>query len=268
MKYDYTYEDLIKALERLKFSKKHEVIFISGDVGRLGSCNIDNREEYFHLLITAAKIVFGNDVTLMTSTFTHDLVNKNLIYDKNKTLSMHGAIANFFVQHPNSIRSPHPYSSFCAIGPRAKYLCEEDIIHPYGIDSPYDKMLSLKKPLTISISLKPNITCSLVHHVEVICNVPYRYMKEFEQKMLLNGKKVEKNYCLPVLYKELDVSRNLNVKIFEKFKMSNIVKEQKVGRQKLYSYETNKLFKSMINQFKEDIYCWFNTPPKFRPYRR
>ncbi len=268
MKYDYTHDDLLNAFKNLKFSKKHEVVFISGDVGRLGVCKNKSREEYFHFLIAAASEVFGDDVTLMTSTFTHNLVNANMIFDKYKSLSMHGAIANFFVKHPNSVRSPHPYSSFCAIGPKAKYLCEEDLVHPYGIDSPYDKMLSLKNPLTISVSLKPNLTCSLVHHAEFVCNVPYRYIKEFRQKILQNGTKVVKNYYLPVLYKDLDVSRNLNVKIFEEFKLLNEIKEQNVGRQKIYSYETNQLFRSMIKQFKHNIYCWFNTPPKCRPYRR
>jgi len=268
MRYHFTFHDLLDALEKLTFSDRHEVVFISGDLGKLGLANFNSREEYFLSFLDAIVEIFGDSVTIMTSTFTHNLVNSNEVFDRKNTLSTHGAIANFFINHPKSVRSSHPYTSFCAIGPMAEYLCGEDLIHPYGIDSPYDKMLNLKNPLTVSVGLTPNITCSLVHHAEVVINVPYRYVKEFSQTILQNGLKIEKNYCLPVVYRELEESRNQNVKIFEEFKLSNQVKEQCVGRGKIFSYQTNELFKSMISQFKNNIYCWLDLPPINRPYRK
>ncbi len=268
MRYHYTYDDLVNCFKALKFSNEHEAIFISGDLGKLGLGEFGNREQYLVSLLNSLVDVFGDSTTIMTSTFTHDLVNTDKVFDKKTTPSMHGAVANFFIKHSRSVRSSHPFTSFCAIGPKAEYLCGEDLIHPYGIDSPYDKLLSLKNPLTISLGLPPNITCSLVHHAEVVMNVPYRYIKEFPHKVMQNGVGVEKSYCLPVVYREVEATRNKNVRIFEEFQTRKSVKETDVGRGKIYSYQTNELFKSMVAQFKKNIYCWFDSPPKNRPYRK
>lgn len=268
MRYHYTYEDLVRAFARLSFFDQHEAVFISGDLGKLGLGDFVNRDQYLVSLLNSLIDVFGDSTTIMTSTFTHDLVNTYKVFDKERTPSMHGVVANFFIKHPRSVRSSHPFTSFCAIGPKAEYLCGEDLIHPYGIDSPYDKFLGLQNPLTISIGLSPNITCSLVHHVEVMMNVPYRYIKEFPHKVMQNGERVEKNYCLPVVYHEVEATRNRNVRIFDVFKELHQVKEADVGRGKVYSYQSNELFKSMVAQFKNNIYCWFDSPPKNRPYRK
>ena len=40
----------------------------------------------------------------------------------------------------------------------------------------------------VSIGLPPRLTCSYIHHAEMMMGVPYRYTKEFKSKIKIRNK--------------------------------------------------------------------------------
>lgn len=263
---NYNYDDLVFSFKQLSHDQEHEAMFISGNLARLGKGDFNSRDEHLESVLMAARVVFGENITVMTSSFTHDLIHNKQVFNTRETPTMHGAIGNFFVEHPLVSRSQHPFSSFCAIGPKAKYLCGEDLPHAYGLDSPYDKLLSLSNPLTISIGTEPNLTCSIVHHAEFQMHVPYRYIKEFSHPVVINGQVLVKNYYMHVTYLAADLERNKNVNIFTHFQKHSEIKSCQLGKGKIYSYKTKNLYESMIEQMKSNLYVWLTKEPLSKPY--
>lgn len=266
MQYDYDKEDLYNSLSYI-IGKQHEVIFITGNFACFGKGQFTTKQETLDTYINYIKDIAGDNITIVTSTFTHNIINSDIPYDKYTTKSMHGILANYFISRNDSIRSAHPFSSFSAIGPQAEYICNGNTKYPYGIDSPYDRLLSLNNPLTISLGMAPNLTCSIIHHVEFNMHVPYRYIKEFYHPIMLDDKIVHKNYYLPVVYKNIDEKRNLNQKFFDFFKLSNQIKESKLGKGTIYSYNTLDFYNSAIALMQKDIYSWLDEEPINKPYR-
>lgn len=266
MKYDYTKKELFVSLKKI-IQADNEVIFITGNLAYFGKGDFRTKQETLDTYIEYIKDLAGENVTIVTSTFTHDIINKDIPFDINNTKSMHGVLANYFLDIEDSVRSMHPFSSFCAMGPKADYICGGNTKFPYGIDSPYERMLSLNNPLTISIGMSPNITCSIIHHAEFNMHVPYRYIKEFYHPIKMDDKIIYQNYYLPVIYRDMNEKRNLNKKFFTNFEQNNIINKAKVGKGTIYSYSMLNFYKSVIELMKDDIYSWMDEEPTIKPYR-
>ncbi len=266
----YSKDDIFNALREV-IKEPHDVIFISGNLGALGPHGFKSKTELLDTFMEAIWEISGPDTTIMTSTFTLNLANTDIPFDINKTPSMHGAIANYFLQRPDRVRSMHPFTSFAAIGPNAEYLCTNNSRFSYGIDSPYDRMLSMENPLTISVGMPPNLTCSIIHHVEFVMHVPYRYIKEFYHPIVKEDGRIEReNFYMHVIYHEIYnlIKRDRNRKFFRHFRQKHPLYETSLGIGKVYSYKTRDFFNSAIELMKKDIYSWLEEPPPIRPYRR
>lgn len=268
MNYDYTKEDLYRSLKNI-IKVKPEVIFISGNLAYFGKGDFKNKQETLDTYFEYIRELAGYDVTIVTSSFTHQLINTDEPFELKKTKSMHGVIPNYFLEQYNSVRSMHPFSSFIAIGPKAEYICTDNTKHPYGIDSPYERMLSLKNPMTISLGMTPNLTCSIIHHSEVVMNVPYRYVKEFYHPIKLENNKIKyDNYYLPVTYKDMELKRNLNKNFFINFEKKYKINSSTIGKGTIYSYNMKDFYNSTITDLKKNIYSWLDEEPKNKPYRK
>lgn len=266
----YNKDDIVLALKNI-IKEKHDVIFISGNLACLGNHAFKSKKDLLDSLVEIIMDISGNKTTILTSTFTLNLANTDIPFDINSTKSMHGTIANYFLERKDSIRSMHPFTSFTAIGENAKYICTNNTRFSYGIDSPYDRMLSFDNPLTISIGMPPNLTCSLIHHVEFNMHVPYRYIKEYYHPIVKNGKIVYENFYMHVIYHEIydeiNKKRNRNKKFFEYFMKDNPVYKSYLGKGKIYSYKTKDFYNCAIDLMKKNIYNWLNEEPSIKPYR-
>jgi len=271
MKIGYSKDDIVLALKSI-IKEHHDVIFISGNLASLGMHSFESKKELLDSFIEIIMDISGDKTTIFTSTFTLHLANTDIPFDINSTKSMHGAIANYFLDRKDSIRSMHPFTSFTAIGENAKYLCTNNSRFSYGIDSPYDRMLSFDNPLTISVGMPPNLTCSIIHHVEFNMHVPYRYIKEFFHPIVKEGKVIYENFYMHVIYHEIydevNKKRNRNKKFFEFFMKTYPVLKSSLGNGKLYSYKTKDFYNSAIKLMKKDIYSWLDKEPSIKPYRK
>jgi aminoglycoside 3-N-acetyltransferase len=267
MNFDYTKEELFNSLEEI-IKIKPEVIFISGNLAYFGRGDFKNKQNTLDTYIEYIKEIAGEDVTIVTSSFTHQLINTDEPFELKKTKSMHGVIPNYFLEKKDSIQSIHPFTSFVAIGPKAEYICTNNTRHPYGVDSPYERMLSLQNPITISLGMAPNITCSIIHHSEVVMNVPYRYTKEFNHPIKNNDKIANENYYLPVTYLDMDLKRNLNKNFMTNFERENTISVSSVGKGTIYGYGMKSFYESTIKDLKQNIYAWLDEEPEYKPYRK
>ena len=158
--------------------------------------------------------------------------------------------------------------SWGAIGKHAEYICNDTTRHPFGPETPKDRMLNLDT-LYISIGMEPRKTCALAHHIEMIMGVPHRYVKEFEQPIVYDDGIRKELFYLHVWTRDIGVKNNRNRKIFNYFYDSGYsIREIPLGRGKIYSYSMDEIYKSAVDYLKKDIYGCLDEPPEKRPYRK
>ncbi len=100
-------------------------------------------------IVDVLREVIGASGTLVVPTFPamtsiHYLKRKG-DFDARKTLSGMGVLSEIVRKMPSAFRSTHPIKSVAAIGPAAEDIClgHEQCLYPFGVGSPYEKMLSL-----------------------------------------------------------------------------------------------------------------------------
>lgn len=242
-------------------------LYVTGNLAYLGVPVYKQKEEILENHYKALRTVIGQDKgTIIVPTHSFSICNTEIAFAPDKTASETGVLTEYIRNKPGSIRQMHPFSSVTAVGKNAQYLCKENSRHVYGPCSPFDRMIELDTKW-ISIGLAPNITCTSVHHAELMMNVPYRYTKEFVHPILKNGKIKKEPFYLFVTYRDCDIIRNKNVKIFNHFSKNYDLYSEKLESGKLYLYSIADFYKSTIQLMKEDIFAWLEHEPSIKPYR-
>ena len=116
--------------------------------------------------------------------------------------------------------------------------------------------------------IEPAKACPIIHHIETIVGVPYRYNKEFLQKIKI--KKIEnKKFYLPVLYLKSKIIKNKNKKIFKNFELDKKrIFKVKLGKSFIYSFSQKEFFNITKKYFQKNIYAWTKKEPKVKPYTK
>ena len=256
MNFHYDFNELSNSYNSLGI-KKNDIIYITGNLLSLGRYKSKNvLIDHLHIL----KKIIGKSGTICFPTHSFSLIKiKESVFDKKKTFSETGTLTEFLRKQKGAIRQFHPYSSTCAIGKHAKYICLKNTAHVYGVDSPFDRLIKLKAKF-ISFGMKPNMTATQVHHAEFMMNVPYRYIKAFNQNVMINGRLKNKKFYLYVLKENLiNITRDRNKKIFKFFLKNNKIKKKKLGKNFIYSYSFSDFYESTIRLMKKDINCWLSS---------
>ena len=211
---------------------------------------------------TLRSVLGGDKGTIVFPTHSFSLLKDRKTFIPKKTISETGALTEYLRKKKGSVRQLHPYSSTSAIGKYANYICSNNGSHVYGPDSPFDRLIKLNAKF-VGFGLDPGITCTQVHHAEFMMNVPYRYTKEFINKIKTNKGYMKKKFYLFVLYKNLiNLTRDRNKKFFKYFLKKNKILLKKLGKSYIYSYSLSEFYNSNIECLKRDIYCWLKKEPK------
>lgn len=264
---DYKIKDLEKILKS-NVKKDAQIVFVAGDLAAIGKFDSTDKNELLNAITNSIFKASNDKATIMTQTMSFQICNTNIPF-KRDTWANLGAFGNFLLRQKNSIRSFHPFASYTALGVNAQ-ICDTKTPFAYGLKSPYANALDFDDFTMISIGKEPNLTCSIVHHVEFITHVPYRYIKEFTHPVQWQNDEIEyKKFYLQVLYKEyVNLQRNLNVKIFKYFKekFKGEIKSVPLGRNFIHFYDLKAFYKSCIECFLKDIYVWMSQEPQIKPY--
>lgn len=266
MNFEYTKNELYQALSKT-INKDNEIVFITGDLSYLGKGDFIDKQDTLETFYSYFKEIGGNKATIVVPTFSQYLANTDIPFEIKNTPTNMGVFPNYVLKKNSSIRSKHPFTSFTADGAKASYICTGNLNFPYGIDSPYERILSLKNPLAICIGLEPRITGSIVHHAEFNLHVPYRYIKEFDHPVKYEDNLKYERFYMHVIYPGLNEKRDNNKKVFEYFERSNKVNEQNLGKGVIYSYDLKDLYNSVFEQMKKDLYLFLTEEPSEKPYR-
>ena len=123
----------------------------------------------------------------------------------------------------------------------------------------------------LNFGLHPSKAVTLIHHIETIYGVPYRYTKEFNHPILKNGKIIKDYFYQSVMYLDSDIKKRvlLNEHYFESLKKKKLLHENthETGL-KLWCFKMKDFYKEVIRFFNEDIYNYLEYEPKIKPYKK
>lgn len=245
---------LIKVFDKLNLDKT-EFLFIASDLGSLGIVN--NKAYTLDLVFNLLKN-YNKNINLVVPTATFNLIQSRMIFDINNTRSFKmGAFSEYLRKKENSVRSFHPIWSLSAIGPKANHLFNDISSHAYDMNSSFARLFE-KDFSFLALGKHPRFMLSIIHHLEHVNKVPYRFKKGFKMKFVKKEKIIEQDFYLDVLKEEFRYKpRARNKKIFKYFEQNYKYDEFRVNDGYIYKFRLNDFKESTNNLMKKDPYCWF-----------
>lgn len=261
----YTTRDLEETYHQLGL-KAGDTVYVTGNLGNFGFHESLSKTGTLAGHAGALQKAVSENGTLATPTHTFSLCNTDCAYDPQYTRSERGPLTEYLRTQPGSVRQFHPFASVTAVGAQAQYLCASSTRHAYGPRTPFEKMIQ-ENAWFVSLGLQPQHTCSIVHHVEMLMGVPYRYTKEFLHPVVRDGQVKTEPFYQFVTYRQADLVRDRNEKIFQHPLLQQRLRSQKVGLGQVWAYRMQDFYTAAADCLEEDIYNWLKQPPTVRPYQ-
>lgn len=264
----YSLGDLRTAYDRLGVRPGSTVI-IKADLRLLGQYAAQGPETAPAAHFTAlADLIDLKKGTIVVTTASTRLCNTQEVFDPLTTPSEMGVMSEYVRSRPGSVRSFHPFLSYCAVGKNARDICMDVSRHGFGMETPKSRLLDLDA-LFISVGQPPRLTASVVHHAEMLMGVPYRYSKEFLHPVARDGNVGIEPFYMHVWYRECGNDHDGVRKIYDHFVgEGGRAEEQAAGRGKIFSLSLKKYYESTIRALKKDIYMFLKDEPVEKPYRK
>jgi len=237
---DYSRNDLAQAIHDVGI-RSGDVVSLQVSLGRLGLIkNIPvNMSAFSVAVIDAFLNVLGNDGTLVVPTYTYS-IGKGELFDVENTPSAIGEFPEVFRTYAGAIRSRDPMLSHAALGPKAGELMIGISNSCYGEESVFDRLRKINaKICMLGVDLH---WATFRHYIERMANVPFRFDKVFEGKILeYNQVKKEKwiYFASPKGVPNCDPN---GIPLEKIAKRVGLTKEIFVGRGKILAIESEKYF--------------------------
>jgi aminoglycoside 3-N-acetyltransferase len=119
----------------------------------------------------------GATGTLLLPLFNFEF-NTGVPFDIRSTPSHMGALTELARKKHDAVRTGHPVYSFAAIGRHSNMFADVNNYSGYGADSPFGLLRELDGKVAI-LNIDEQGSMTFYHHVEEMCQVNYRYFKEF-----------------------------------------------------------------------------------------
>ena len=243
-------------------------VFIASDFGRMLTDPRADRRTVLEAHLTALREIVGAEGTIVVPTATLNLCHTHIVFDPRTTPSHQiGAFSEFVRRQPEARRSFHPFWSLGALGGRARELVEDVSRHAFGMESVWSRLIEADS-LSLHIGIQPRLSISVIHHIELVCGVPYRYTKEFMHPVQRGEKVSVEPFYHFVRYLESDIVRDKNRRIFDHFAALGTVSEQPCGRGAIWSFPLADFYETTRRYLARNLYAWCEEEPSLRPYRR
>jgi len=260
----YSYKDIIEAYRGVGV-ESGRVVYVTGSFGRPGIYQFPQKNRLLDAHLTAIQEILGPDGTLMVPTHSRSLCNTKKPFDLSSTPSETGPFTEYVRIQNESVRQFHPFSSTTALGKDAEELCLHTSMHVYGAESPFQRMIDCDA-LYVSVGQDMAQSISLVHHIEFVMGVPYRYVKEFRHPCLIDDEVEDREFYLHVIRKDLDIRRDKNRKIMSIYKKNGDLHRAPLGRSFIEAVSSEKFYKIITKEFSKNIYLWLESDPTNRTY--
>lgn len=151
----------------------------------------------------------GPSGTVLFPLFNFDFT-KGIAFDIRHSVSHMGVLTETARNHPLAVRTGHPIYSFAVIGCAADKFKGVNNFNGYGDDSPFALLKAMNGKIAI-LDLPDQHSMTFYHHIEEMCEVNYRYHKEFTgQYTNESGKTKQQTYRLFVRNIEQGVVTHVN----------------------------------------------------------
>ena len=220
-----------------------------------GNSKIESYDIYYEELISRNK-----EITIVFPTATLNLANNDIIFDIANTPSyLMGSFSEYLRRKKDSLRSLHALWSVSAIGPNSRFLLSNLTNNPYDESSVFAKILNDPNAFFLSLGQHPRFMLSIVHHIEYISNVNYRFNKQFKKKYIgYDGNINEKNFELFVLKKEyIKLKRTKNNLIFKNYEMKGQLNKYNMNQSEVYLFNLREFYDITKDLFKKQHDCYW-----------
>jgi aminoglycoside 3-N-acetyltransferase len=257
----YTYEDhtiteldFINALWSIGIHAGNK-IFVHSDIKAFGKIATRDKTTLLRSLVNALQESVGHEGTVVMPTFSYSFC-KNEVYNKGSTRSTVGALTDFFRTEKDVQRSLHPIFSVAAWGKHA-----DDFMRigkdSFGKNTVFERLRELDaKIVFLGVTLQ---TCTFLHHVEQMHNVPHRFMKVFEGSIIDGEAKYHDAYTFFV--RPLDGTIETDFSVIEpRLRNAGLLNETTVGGGRILCVSANQLYDEGMHMLDRDPYCFVTRP--------
>lgn len=236
-------------------------IYLTSNLSKLSQYRIKKKKK-LNIILNVVKNIMGKDSTIFSPAASMNLCNKEGIFDLKKTSSHQMGPLAEHIRKKSTARSLHPYWSVCAIGKNARLL-KNTSRHAYGVGSPWSILLDLDAT-QINFGINPERAVTLIHHVETVVGVPYRYNKEFIHKVKVDGKIRDEKFYLSTRFKNVEIKKRneLNKHYFQELKKNKKIKYYKSKNgMEAWSFKMRDFYNIAIKIFTKNIYNYLENIP-------
>ena len=264
----YTYSDLLGAYAALGV-RRGSLVFVTSDLVRLMRFEEPGASVVLDAHLRAFRELLGPEGTLFVPTSSLDLCNTDTVFDPLTTPSFQmGAFSEYIRTREGAVRSFHPFWSVAGLGPAAAPILSNVSRHAYGWNSVFQRLVEADV-LGVAVGKHPRLAIPVIHHIETVIGVPYRYNKEFMQAVRRNGKIEREPFYLSVLRRDSDLVRDGNRTILSHFvDRRGPMREASIGRGQAWSYSHKAFFDTTVDLLSETPYAWLERSPTERPWQR
>ncbi len=234
-------------------------VYVTGNFGRPGLFGA-SKTDVLAMHLEALLDLIGPSGTLCVPTASLSLLRSKVVFDPRETPSEMGPFTELVRRSPGSMRQSHPFVSQTALGNQASFITGGKTSHVFGPDSPMDRLTRLEARF-ISVGMPAKQSMSIVHHVEFLANVPYRYVKTFQHQFQSTPTSVEcKTVFLHVVYRDKRILREGNNRIAEALSSLGYIRNRDLGSSFIDSYEFTDFVQTVLPMMMEDPYIWLQHP--------
>ena len=234
--------------------QKGDIIMVHSDIKSFGRLGTSDRDFLLQTLVDSVKESIGSDGTIIMPTFTYSFF-KNEPYDIKNSKSAVGVLTDYFRKQPDVSRTIHPTHS-AAIWGRHKNKLLNIGKGTFDKDSIFGELHKMNCKFIFFGA--PFRICTFIHYIENMCMVPYRYIKKFRGKIIIDGTEYKDEFSLYCKYVFIFNSMlGLEKHLIKK----GLLKEVKVGDGIISMIEANPLFDEGCKLLDEDIYFLVKNEP-------
>lgn len=243
----YFYEDILDVLGKIGI-ERNDRLFVHSDLKLFGKINPQiTKEEYIDAFIQALMDLVGENGTLIVPTFSYSFC-KGDIYDPENTPSDVGILTERFRKINSVVRTLDPIFSTTIWGNKKEYY--KDIgTDCFGENSIFQKIY-IDDFKIVFIGNTFDIT--YMHFIEQDYKVPYRYIKKFKGKVVINGELKECTFSYNVRPLDSDIDYDLN-KISNFLDSKCVLKKSDLGYSLVRLVTAVDAYNKITEEFKGNI---------------
>jgi aminoglycoside 3-N-acetyltransferase len=241
-----------------------DVVYVHSALHKIGPTGeMSSRQAYLDMFLEAFRSVLGPNGTLVVPTFTTQVMRFGIDYVHERTPSLMGIFSEHIRLQKDSIRRLHPTMSFAALGPHAKFICENVTLRDAGLNSPYERMIHLGAKI-LSLGAGRIFAVSLVHHLEGMYGPPHIYNKLLTCKVFKDGQEIKLPFVLGARYLHLIIRYDLT-RFADAVAADGGIMEAPLGRGAVFRSDMAEVFKIGSDMIRKDWFAFLAEPPAFMP---